>query len=50
MKRVDNWLDALIEKYDINPEAIIEIGDGWVSIDCSKTGAEEPMINMLKHY
>ena len=34
---IDNWLDELIEYYNINPEAILEIGDGWVIVDCSKT-------------
>ena len=34
---IDNWLDELIEYYNINPEAILEIGDGWVVVDCNKT-------------
>ena len=48
---IDNWLDELIEYYNINPEAISRIGDGWVIVDCSKQNAEQVVqpCEMLEH-
>ena len=34
---LDNWIQELIDYYDINPEAILEIGDDYIIIDCAKT-------------
>ena len=34
---LDNWIQELIDYYNINPEAILEIGDDYIIIDCAKT-------------
>ena len=34
---LDNWIQELIDEYNINPEAILEIGDDYITIDCTKT-------------
>ena len=34
---LDNWIQDLIDFYNINPEAILEIGDDYIAIDCDKT-------------
>ena len=34
---IDNWLEQLIDYYNINPASILEVGDGWVLVDCNKT-------------
>ena len=34
---LDDWIQELIDYYNINPEAIIEIGDDYIIIDCELT-------------
>lgn len=34
---LDNWIQDLIDYYNINPEAILEIGDDYIIVDCNKT-------------
>ena len=34
---LDNWIQELIDYYNINPEAILEIGDDYIIVDCNKT-------------
>ena len=32
-----NWIQELIDYYNINPEAILEIGDDYIIVDCDLT-------------
>ena len=34
---LDNWIQELIDYYNINPEAILEIGDDYIIVDCDLT-------------
>ena len=34
---LDSWIQELIDYYNINPEAILEIGDDYIIVDCNKT-------------
>ena len=34
---LDAWVQELIDYYNINPEAILEIGDDYIIVDCNKT-------------
>ena len=34
---LDDWIQDLIDYYNINPEAIIEIGDDYILVDCELT-------------
>ena len=34
---LDDWIQELIDYYNINPEAIIEIGDDYIIVDCELT-------------
>ena len=34
---IDSWIQELIDYYNINPEAILEIGDDYIIVDCNKT-------------
>ena len=34
---LDNWIEELIDYYNINPEAILEIGEDYIIVDCSLT-------------
>ena len=34
---LDNWIQELIDYYNINPEAILEIGDDYIIVDCNLT-------------
>ena len=34
---LDAWVQELIDYYNINPEAILEIGDDYIIVDCDKT-------------
>ena len=34
---IDNWIQELIDYYNINPEAILEIGTDYIIVDCDLT-------------
>ena len=34
---LDAWVQEIIDYYNVNPEAILEIGDGYIVVDCNKT-------------
>ena len=34
---LEDWVQEIIDYYNVNPEAILEIGDGYIIVDCELT-------------
>ena len=34
---LEDWVQEIIDYYNVNPEAILEIGEDYIIVDCSLT-------------